>query len=122
LKLDSEELAADGGTPVRTEPWLDNFTVGEEEKRAAAEVIDGGYLSLFEDSHTPDHPFSFWGGPRVQQLEEEWCEYYRSRYAVRMNSATSGLYAAIGALGLGDGDEVIVSPYTMSACATCCRV
>ena len=34
-----------------------------------------------------------------------------------MNSATSGLYASIGALGIGFGDEVIVSPYTMSACA-----
>jgi dTDP-4-amino-4,6-dideoxygalactose transaminase len=34
-----------------------------------------------------------------------------------MNSATSGLYAAIGALGVGYGDEVIVSPYTMTACA-----
>jgi dTDP-4-amino-4,6-dideoxygalactose transaminase len=34
-----------------------------------------------------------------------------------MNSATSGLFAAIGALGLGYGDEVIVSPYTMTACA-----
>jgi len=38
---------------------------------------------------------------------------------VSMNSATSGLYAAIGALGIGYGDEVIVSPYTMSACAVC---
>ena len=34
-----------------------------------------------------------------------------------VNSATSGLYAAIGALGIGYGDEVIVSPYTMSACS-----
>jgi len=34
-----------------------------------------------------------------------------------MNSATSCLYAAIGALKIGYGDEVIVSPYTMSACA-----
>jgi dTDP-4-amino-4,6-dideoxygalactose transaminase len=34
-----------------------------------------------------------------------------------MNSATSGLYAALGAAGIGPGDEVIVSPYTMSASA-----
>ena len=34
-----------------------------------------------------------------------------------MNSATSGLFAAIGALEIGYGDEVIVSPYTMTACA-----
>ena len=120
--LDVNELAINGGPPVRTKPWLDNITTGEEEKRAAAEVIDGGHLSLFEGSHTPDKPFSFWGGPRVQQLESEWCEYYGARYAVSMNSATSGLYAAIGALGVGYGDEVIVSPYTMTACATACLV
>lgn len=72
--LDAGELAINGGPPVRTKPWMDNFTVGEEEKRAAAEVIDSGYLSLFEGSHTPDEPFSFWGGPRVQRLESEWCD------------------------------------------------
>jgi dTDP-4-amino-4,6-dideoxygalactose transaminase len=120
--LEVKQLAINGGSPVRTKPWLDNFTTGEEEKRAASEVLDSGYLSLFEGSHTPDKPFSFLGGPYVQKLENEWCEYYGARYAVSMNSATSGLYAAIGALGLGYGDEVIVSPYTMSACATCCLV
>lgn len=120
--LDIQELAINGGRPVRTRGWLGNVTTGEEEKRAACEVIDGGYLSLFEGSHTPDAPFSFWGGPWVQKLEREWCAYYGAKHAVSMNSATSGLYAAIGALGLGYGDEVIVSPYTMSACAACCLV
>jgi dTDP-4-amino-4,6-dideoxygalactose transaminase len=107
---------------VRTKPWLDNFTIGPEEKQAACRVLDSGYLSLFEGSHSPDPPFSFWGGPEVQELERQWCAHYGVQYAVSMNSATSGLYAAIGALGLGYGDEVIVSPYTMSACATCALV
>ncbi|MFZ5447597.1 MAG: DegT/DnrJ/EryC1/StrS family aminotransferase [Thermodesulfobacteriota bacterium] len=115
----NKDLAINGGPPVRTKPWLDNFTIGEEEKQAARRALDSGYLSLFEGSHAPDPPFSFWGGPEVQQLEKEWCAYYGVKYAVSMNSATSGLYAAIGALGLGYGDEVIVSPYTMSACAVC---
>ncbi len=105
--------------PVRTKPWLDNFTTGEEEKRAALEVLESGYLSLFEGSHKPDEPFSFWGGPRVQKLEAEWAAYYGARFAVSVNSAASGLFASIGALGLGYGDEVIVSPYTMSTCAVC---
>jgi len=105
------------GKPVRTRPWSDNFTTGEEEKRAALRVLERGYLSLFEGSHKPNAPFSFWGGPEVQSLEKMWREYYGSRCAVAVNSATSGLYAAIGALGIGYGDEVIVSPYTMSACA-----
>jgi len=117
--FESGKLAINGGTPIRTKPWLDNFTTGEEEKRAAIAAIESGYLSLFEGSHKPDEPFSFWGGPRVQKLEGEWADYYGARFAVSMNSAASGLFASIGALGLGYGDEVVVSPYTMSTCAVC---
>ena len=117
LDLKNEELAINGGTPVRTKPWMDNFTVGNEEKQAVLRVLDSGYLSLFEGSHVPDPPFSFYGGTEVQSLEKMWCDYYKCGYAVAVNSATSGLYAAVGALELGYGDEVIVSPYTMSACA-----
>ncbi len=117
IDLSRKELALNGGAPVRSQPWADNFTTGEEEKAAVLRVLDSGYLSKFEGSHTPDPPFSFYGGPEVQALENEWCEYYGCRHAVSMNSATSGLFAAMGALGLGYGDEVIVSPYTMTACA-----
>ncbi|MBF0231426.1 MAG: DegT/DnrJ/EryC1/StrS family aminotransferase [Desulfamplus sp.] len=117
LNLKNPELAINGGTPVRTVPWIDNYTCGKEEKRAACQAIDSGYLSKFEGSFTPDPPFSFWGGPFVQQLEEDWNRYYGSKYAISMNSATSGLYAALGALEIGYGDEVIVSPSTMTACA-----
>jgi perosamine synthetase len=117
LNLDRAELAINGGTPIRMKPWFDNFSIGEEEKAAVMRVLESGYLSLFEGSHSPDHPFSFKGGPEVQALEEEWCAFYGSKHAVSVNSATSGLYAAVGALELGFGDEVIVSPYTMSACA-----
>ncbi len=117
IDLTRSELAINGGTPVRTRPWLDNFTTGEEEKQAALRVLDGGYLSLFEGSFTPDAPFSFLGGPEVQTLESEWSVFYDVEYSISVNSATSGLYAAVGALGLGYGDEVIVSPYTMTACA-----
>ncbi|MES2294516.1 MAG: DegT/DnrJ/EryC1/StrS family aminotransferase [Pseudomonadota bacterium] len=110
-------LAIDGGTPVRTKPWQDNFTTGEEEKAAAIAALDSGYLSLFEGSHHPDLPFSFRGGPFVQKLEDFAGQMMNTPHVVAVNSATSGLYMAIGALGLGYGDEVIVSPYTMSACA-----
>ena len=117
IDLSRSELAINGGKPLRTKPWLDNITTGDEEKKAVMRVLDSGYLSLFEGSNTPDQPFSFKGGPEIQALEKEWCEYYDVKHSVSMNSATSGLYAAIGALGIGYGDEVIVSPYTMSACA-----
>jgi perosamine synthetase len=117
IDLSKTNLAINGGKAIRDKPWIDNITTGEEEKVALNRVIDSGYMSMFEGSHTPDEPFSFYGGPEVQALEKEWNSYYKSKYSVSMNSATSGLYAAIGALEIGYGDEVIVSPYTMSACA-----
>jgi len=117
IDLRSSKLAINGAPPIRTKPWLDNFTTDEKEKQAVLRVMDTGYLSLFEGAHSPDLPFSFLGGPEVQALESEWSDYYRVNHSISMNSATSGLFAAIGALGKGYGDEVIVSPYTMSACA-----
>lgn len=107
-------LAIHGGTPVRTKPFPEYVTLGEEEKRAVMEVMDGGVLSKFLGTWSPD----FFGGPRVQKLEREWESYFQVKHAVSMNSATSGLYAAVGAAGVGPGDEVIVSPYTMIASAT----
>ena len=117
INLSRKELAINGGPPLRTKPWLNNVTTGHEEKSAVMEVLDSGNFSLFEGSHNPDPPFSFTGGGQVKRLEEEWCAFYGSEYAVSVNSATSGLYASVGALGLGFGDEVIVSPFTMTACA-----
>ena len=117
MDITSRKLAINGGKPLRVKPWIDNFTTGIEEKEAAIRTIESGYLSLFEGSNSPDKPFSFEGGPEVKGLEAEWNEYYGSSYSIAMNSATSGLFAAIGALEIGYGDEVIVSPYTMTACA-----
>jgi perosamine synthetase len=108
-----EQLAINGGTPVRTTPFPAYRTIGAEEKNAVAEVMDSGVLSSFLGTWAPD----FFGGPRVQKLEREWEDYFGVAHAVSMNSATSGLYAALGAAGIGPGDEVIVSPYTMSASA-----
>jgi dTDP-4-amino-4,6-dideoxygalactose transaminase len=51
-------------------------------------------------------------------MEQEWAAYYQVKHAISVNSATSALYCAMGAIGLNPGDEVIVSPYTMCASAT----
>jgi perosamine synthetase len=112
------QLAILGGRPIRTTPMPPNRTWNELEKQAVMQVMDGDYLSLFEGNWQPEPPFSFRGGPYVQKLEKEWAQYYGARHAVAVNSATSGLYAAVGASGAGPGDEVIVSPYSMTASAT----
>jgi perosamine synthetase len=112
------KLAIHGGKPIRQKPFAVYNTIGEEEKRAVMEVLDSGMLSKYLGTWSPE----FYGGPQVQKLEREWAEYFGVRHAVSVNSATSGLYAAVGAVGVGPGDEVIVSPYTMSASATAALV
>ena len=78
------------------------------------QVLDSGVLSRFLGVWHPD----FFGGPSVQALEREWAAIAGTKHGVSVNSCTSGLYAAVGAVGAGPGDEVIVSPYTMIASAT----
>ena len=111
-------LALLGGVPLRGEPFPQYQTIGSEERNAAIEVLDSGVLSQFIGR---DHPY-FGGGPRIKQLQGAWAEMFGSKHAIAVNSATSGLYAAIGALDLEVGDEVLVSPYTMIASATCALV
>ena len=55
-------------------------------------------------------------------MERAWAERFGVKHALSMNSATSALNAAAAAAGVGPGDEVIVSPYTMTASAVCALV
>jgi len=110
----SNTLALLGGTPVRTAPVPSYNTIGDEEKRAVMDVLDSGELSGFI-AYPGDE---FWGGPRVRALEKQFCETFKIKHALTVNSATSGLHCALSAMNIGPGDEVIVPPYTMSASAT----
>jgi perosamine synthetase len=107
-------LAINGGKPLRTTPFPAYNTIGVEEEAAAMRVLRSGKLSTYLGTWHGD----FYGGKEVQSLEEEWADYFNVKHAISVNSATSGLYAAVGAIGIDPGDEVIVSPYTMSASAT----
>jgi dTDP-4-amino-4,6-dideoxygalactose transaminase len=109
-----KHLAINGGTPVRTAPFTARRTMGEEEKKAVMEVMDSDHLSSFFGS-----PGDQWlGGPKVKEFESKWARQYGFRHAISVNSWTTGLMTAVGAVGVEPGDEVIVSPYTMSASAT----
>jgi perosamine synthetase len=111
-------LAILGGQPVRTKPFSRRSSIGDDEKTAVMEVLDSGVLSDFLGTWSPQ----FYGGPRVQKLEREWERYFSVAHAVTVNSATAGLYAAVGAAAVGPGDEVIVSPITMTASASAALV
>jgi dTDP-4-amino-4,6-dideoxygalactose transaminase len=109
-----EQLALFGGAPVRTALFPNTVTTGEEELHAVTEVLKTGLISGFVGSPSPE----FFGGRMVQELEKRWSERFEVGYSVSCNSATSALIMAVGAAGISPGDEVIVSPYTMSATAT----
>lgn len=89
-------------------------TIGEKEAKAAAKVMKSGILSGFLGQAGE----GFLGGKYVRELEKRFREYFKVKYAVSFNSASTALQAAVGALAIMSGDEVITSPYTMSATST----
>jgi perosamine synthetase len=108
-------LAMLGGKPVRTTPFPRHPIVGQEEKDAVAEVMNSTELSGFIASQGP----SFLGGRKVREFEERFAAYHGVRHAVSFNSATAALHAAVVAVGVNPGDEVIATPYSFSASAAC---
>lgn len=108
------KLAINGGSVTRTQAFTARRTMGDTEKMAVMEVMESGELSGFFGSPGPH----WLGGEKVKQFERKWADKYGYKHAISTNSWTTGLMTAVGAMGIGPGDEVIVSPYTMSASAT----
>lgn len=111
-------LAILGGSPVRKRLFPAYNPIGREEAVAVARVMATGNLSQYIGAWHAD----FMGGPEVRAFEKEWARVFNVLHALAVNSATSGLYATVAACGVGPGDEVIVSPYTMSASAVAAAV
>ena len=109
-----DKLALFGGNKAIQTPFRKYNPIGAEELQAAKEVIESGVLSQFIGAWHED----FYGGPKVQEFEGAAARYFGVKHAVTVNSWTSGLVAAVGAIGIEPGDEVIVTPWTMSASAT----
>lgn len=107
------DLAFFGGQPALESDLPPYPSMGQKERDAAMRVLDSGVLSGFYGSWGEQ----FFGGKEVKALEQEWSTRFGGPHAVSVNSATSGLIAAMGAVGIGPGDEVVVPPYTMSATA-----
>jgi dTDP-4-amino-4,6-dideoxygalactose transaminase len=112
--MTTEKLALLGGPRTITRSFKRYNSIGSEEVDAAKAVIESGVLSQFLGCWHPD----FFGGPKVQEFERQCESYFDVKHAVTVNSWTSGLIAAVGAIGIEPGDEVIVSPWTMCASAT----
>ena len=50
---------------------------------------------------------------KITEFEDKFCELSGSEYSIAVNSATSGLHAALVAAGVGPGDEVIQPSLTV---------
>jgi dTDP-4-amino-4,6-dideoxygalactose transaminase len=112
--VSTETLALHGGPKTITRPFKRYNPIGKEEVDAAKAVVETGVLSKFLGCWDPD----FYGGPKVQEFERACEKAFGVKHVVTVNSWTSGLISAVGAIGIEPGDEVIVTPWTMSASAT----
>ncbi len=77
--------------------WID-----EEDIQAVVEVLRSDWLTT---------------GPMVEAFEETVAEFAGAKFAVAVSSGTAALHATMHAIGVGEGDEVIVPPMTFAATA-----
>ena len=76
--------------------------VGEPEAQAAAAVVRSGWLTM---------------GAKTIEFEQRFASYVGAKHAVGVNSCTAGLHLALDAIGLKEGDEVLVPTTTFTASA-----
>ena len=74
--------------------------IGEEEIENVVEVLKSGMIAQ---------------GPRVAEFEEKYAEWVGAEYAIAVNSGTAALHVALLSCGVGEGDEVITTPFTFIA-------
>ena len=100
-----ERLAIYGGKPVREKTlpygrqWID-----EQDIAAVTHTLQSDWLTT---------------GPTVIEFEREFADFVGVKEAVVLSNGTAALHAAMHALGIKPGDEVIVSPMTFAASANC---
>ena len=83
--------------------YLSRPDITQREIDAVCEVLRTPNLSL---------------GPKVPEFERAFADYIGRKRAVAVNSGTSGLFLCMLALEIGQGDEVITTPFTFIASTT----
>ena len=76
--------------------------IGDEEIQAVSDVLRSGMLA---------------GGVRVKEFEDRFAALCEADHAVAVGSGTAALHVGLMAMGIGEGDEVIVPSFTFAASA-----
>jgi len=76
--------------------------LGEQEAQAAAEAVRSGWLTM---------------GPKTFEFEQNFASYVGAKHAVGVSSCTAALHLALDAIGLKQGDEVLVPTTTFTSTA-----
>lgn len=93
-------------TPVRTTPFPQWPSYSEAEALAVADVIRSGKVN-------------YWNGQVCREFERKFAEFVQVEHAIAVSNGTVALELALRALGVGEGDEVIVTPRSFVASASC---
>ncbi len=93
-------------TPLQPVVPLSSPDITDSEIDAVVSVLRSARLSL---------------GPRMEAFESSVAEYVRMPHAVAVSSGTAGLHLSLLALGIGEGDEVIVPSFAFIAAANVIR-
>jgi perosamine synthetase len=80
--------------------------IGKEEIEAVVKVMKSGGLT-----------HGLGAGPMVTAFEKAFVEFVKTKHAVAMNTGTAALHSALAAVGIGQGDEVILPSFTFVATA-----
>jgi perosamine synthetase len=83
---------------------LSSPDVSQEDRERVLAILSGATLSL---------------GPALAAFEAAIAEAAGTRFAVAVNSGTSALHLCVKAAGIGEGDEVITTPFSFVASANC---
>ena len=101
-----DRLAIEGGTAVRSSPLPSWPHFEPDEIDAATRVLRSGRVN-------------YWTGEEGRRFEEEFTAWTGAKHAVALANGTVALEAALTAAGIGKGDDVIVTPRSFIASASC---
>ena len=102
----ADQLAIDGGTPVRAKPFPTWPVWDESDEQAVLEVLRSGRWG------------SSGGGYRVEEFAAKFAAYQDAKHGVAVTNGTAAIEVALRAAGIEPLDEVIIPPYTFVATAT----